>query len=137
MYQKVVQKVSRKLVQEQRLEKYAMLVDSVLFDRKLSASAKCVYAILAKNAWQGNSVKIGQRLIASKLGFSKTTVNEAIFDLVDRKHVSMVGEGKARRIYMLTSNRFGHKQRSMNAGGGVPEELVSGPRKRLAVARTA
>jgi len=42
------------------LEKYARLPDSVLRDGRLSAAARCVYAGLARFAFQGTTVRIGQ-----------------------------------------------------------------------------
>ena len=67
MYGKSEQKVYGK--SEQRdAEKYARLPDSVLCDHSLSVTARCVYCALARYAYQGTTVKIGQRRIAKLLG---------------------------------------------------------------------
>ena len=41
-------------------ERYARMPDSVLCDRRLSVTARCVYGVLARYAYQGTTVKIGQ-----------------------------------------------------------------------------
>src|ERR1035441_9215919 len=58
-------------------ERYARLPDSVLCDRRLSVTARCVYGVLARYAYQGTTVKIGQRRIAMLLGVHVETVNVA------------------------------------------------------------
>lgn len=55
------------------------------------------------------------------LGIHVETVNVAIHELEDRQHIAIRGFGKARRIYHLCSNVFGHKQRA-----GI-EEVISSP----------
>ena len=45
-------------------EKYARVPDSVLWDVGLSLAARCVYGLLARFAFQGTTVRIGQRRIA-------------------------------------------------------------------------
>src|SRR5436189_631807 len=46
---------------------YARVPDSILFDRGLSMTGRCLYGLLARYVFQGTVVKIGQRLIASRL----------------------------------------------------------------------
>ena len=88
---------------------------------RLSATARCVYGVLARYAYQGTTVKIGQRRIARYLGIHVETVNLAIHELEDRQHIASRGSGKSRRIYHLCSNVFGQKQRA-----GI-EEVISSP----------
>jgi hypothetical protein len=102
-------------------EKYARVPDSVLWDVGLSLAARCVYGLLARFAFQGTTVRIGQRRIAKRLGIHLETVNKAIHDLEDRGHIATRGAGNTRRIYHLTSPVFGKKQRA-----GV-EEVVDSP----------
>ena len=114
------------------LEKYARVPDSVLFDRSLSSSARCVYAVLARYAYQGTTVRIGQRRIATLLGVHVETVNRAIRELESRGHIAIRGRGNSRIVYHLVSDVFGQKQRS-----GV-EESISSPSRgpRLASTRS-
>jgi len=113
-------------------EKYARLPDSVLCDHHLSVTARCVYGVLARYAYQGTTVKIGQRRIARHLGIHVETVNLAIHELEDRRHIAIRGLGKARRTYHLRSSVFGQKQRA-----GI-EEVISSPSRtpRLASVRS-
>ncbi len=102
-------------------EKYARLPDSVLCDHGLSVTARCVYGVLARYAYQGTTVTIGQRRIAMLLGVHVETVNVAIHELEDRQHISIRGKGRTRRVYHLWSSVFGQKQRA-----GI-EEVISSP----------
>src|SRR5579859_5173616 len=61
-------------------EKYARLPDSVLYDGRLSSAARCVYCVLARHAYQGTTVRIGQRRIAKLLRMHLETVNAAIHE---------------------------------------------------------
>jgi hypothetical protein len=126
------QKVSGKSGQSV-IEKYARVPDSVLSDRALSATARCVYATLSRYTYQGTTVSIGQRRIAGILGLHQETVGLGIRELEDRKHIVIKGKGKARRIYHLQSDVFGQKQRA-----GF-EEVISSPSRtpRLASVRRA
>jgi hypothetical protein len=114
-------------------EKYARMPESVLFDDSLSVTARCVYGVLARYVYQGTTVKIGQRRIAKLLGLHVETVNLAIHELEGRRHIVVRGNGKARRLYHLSSAVFGQKQRA-----GV-EEVISSPSRtpRLASVRRA
>ena len=132
MYGKSEQKVYGKSVQGGSL-KHTRIPDPVLFDVGLSVTARCVYGVLARYVYQGTTARIGQRRIAKLLGVHVETVNVAIHELEDRSHLTISGEGKARRIYHLRSPLFGQKQRA-----GV-EEVISSPSKgrRLASVRSA
>ena len=120
MYGKSEQKVYGKSEQGDA-EKYARVPDSVLCDHGLSVTARCVYSVLARYAYQGTTVRIGQRRIARLLGVHVETVNVAIHELEDREHIAIRGKGKTRRIYHLRSSVFGQKQRA-----GV-EDVISSP----------
>jgi len=114
-------------------EKYARLPDSVLYDRRLSPAARCVYGVLARHTYQGTTVRIGQRRIAKLLRMHLETVNAAIHELERYSHIVINGAGKTRRIYHLTSSVFGQKQRA-----GL-EEVIGSPSgvPRLASTRIA
>jgi len=115
------------------VEKYARVPDTVLRDRALSPTARCIYAALSRYTYQGTTVSIGQRRIAGILGLHQETVGLGIRELEDRKHIVIKGKGKARRIYHLQSSVFGQKQRA-----GI-EEVISSPSRtpRLASVRRA
>ena len=139
MYQPSVRKPYQKSVRfekDQKREHHNRTPDSVLHDKRLSASSRCVYAELAGAVHQGNTATIGQRRIASRLGFSKTTVNLSIRELAAHGHITVVAVGKQRHLYILNSNIFGEKQRD-----GVQEVQEYGPaknpRRRLVSARVA
>jgi DNA-binding MarR family transcriptional regulator len=130
VYGKSEQKVYGKSEQGNS-EKYARMPESVLFDSGLSVTARCVFAVLARYAYQGTTVRIGQRRIAGLLGVHVETVNVALHQLESRKHISINGSGKDRRSYHLHSPVFGQKQRA-----GF-EEVISSPSRmpRLATVR--
>lgn len=110
-------------------EHYNRLPDSVLMDGGVTPAARCVYAFLAGCVHQGTVARVGQRRIAVRLHFSRSTVEAALAQLEEAGHVKSVGVARSRGMYHLTSNIFGQKQRA-----GV-EELISAPRKRLASVR--
>ena len=60
------------------LEKYARVPDSVLHDRALSPTARCIYATLSRYTYQGTTVSIGQRRIAGILGLHQETIGVGI-----------------------------------------------------------
>jgi len=72
-----------------------------------------------------------QRRIAELLGVHVGTVNCSLHELEERQHLAIRGQGKARRIYHLTSTVFGQKQRAS------VEEVISSPSRtqRLASVR--
>lgn len=89
--------------------------------------------MLAGSVHQGTVASIGQRRIADRLGFSRTTVSEAVKDLAAYGHLKIMACGAQRYRYHLTSEVFGSKQRA-----GVESVIMSGPgRKRLATVRVA
>ena len=110
---------------------------SVLTDPELSCEARCVYGILAVSTRQGTTASVGTRLIAGKLNIHQQTVLRSLTKLAERKHITIYGRGKQRRIYHLHSNVFGKKQRSLDSGESSKEDLVSFPRPRLATVRSA
>lgn len=61
----------------------------------------------ARYAFPGTTVNMGQRRIANLLGTHTETVNLALHELEERKHICIRGAGKARRIYHLCSSVFG------------------------------
>lgn len=130
----VAQKVGGSVAQ---MEHWSRTPDSVLCDHDLSSDCKCVYAILAGCTRQGTTATIGERLIASKLGIHRQTVRKSLAKLAERKHITIRGVGKERRIYHLHSNIFGVKQRALDTGAAVKEEMVSFPRPRLVTVRKA
>jgi hypothetical protein len=116
-------------------EHWNRIPDSVLHDPRLSFAAKCVYGVLAGSVHQGTVARIGQRLIAARLGCHQETVSSAIQELAQWRHVVVTKFGKQRYSYHLTSDVFGQKQRALDAGEATVEELVSSPRPRLATVR--
>lgn len=136
---KSVRKVTGKSVHEsENVERFAMLVESVLYDKNLSANAKCVFSVLTRHIFSGTVAKIGQRRIGKLLVIHQQTVGLALKELEERGHVVIIGSGKQRRMYHLTSKRFGMKQRALDAGESMIEDLIiNGPRRRLATVRPA
>ena len=117
--------------EQRRVEKYARIPDSVLFDKDLSITARCVYSVLARRAFQGATANIGQRRIAHLLGIHLGTVNRSLHELKERQHIDIRGNGKGRRIYHLRSMVFGQTQRA-----GIEEVIISPSRTpRLASVR--
>lgn len=79
--------------------------------------------------------RVGQRRIAERIGVARNTVDAAISALVECGHLKVLVCGKQRGMYHLTSTIFGQKQRALDAGESISEDLISCPRKRLATAR--
>jgi hypothetical protein len=96
-------------------------------------TARCVYGVLARYAYQGTTVRIGQRRVAKLLGLHVETVNVALHQLESCDHIAIRGSGKDRSTYHLQSRVFGQKQRA-----GI-EEVISSPSRtrRLATTRRA
>lgn len=116
-------------------EHYSRTPDSVLCNKKLSAISRCVFAFIAGKSYQGSTAKVGQRFIANSLGFHQETVGLAIEELVEHKHLKIIGDGNRRRTYVLASNVFGQKQRAgVEETAAAPSggrRLVSAPRKKI------
>lgn len=134
MGQKLYRKAGQKLAHPEKCEHWNRLPDSVLFDPRLTASAKCVYAVLAGSVHQGTVATMGARLIAKKLKASRTTVRAAVEELTKYEHIVPSGKGNERTRYHLNSDVFGQKQRD-GEESVVVEGIVSGPRRRLATVR--
>jgi hypothetical protein len=109
----------------EKLESFSMLVDSVLFDARLSFAARCVYGALAKCARPPKSPSVGIRRLAAMLGAALSTVRVALDDLAASGHIVVKQNGaNSRRTYELTSNRFRARPRKSifaEAGGEVIE----------------
>jgi hypothetical protein len=76
---------------------------------------------------------MGVRRLSQLAGFHKDTVCSAIEELSSAGHITVIGNGKLRRIYNLNSRLFGQKQRA-----GV-EEVIGSPSggRRFASKRSA
>lgn len=110
--------------------RYSRIPDSVLLDCDLTPAARCVYAFLARHVFEGKVARLGQRLIARKLGLNRETVESAIRQLAKRDHLVVVGDGKSRRMYVLSSDIFGQKQ-------GIKTIIRSSPRGKRMVSVAA
>lgn len=93
---------------------------TVLRDARLSLLARVVYGELAANVFQGSVANIGLRLVAERIGASKSSVARAVRELETAGHLVPTGEEKRRTYYTLTSPVFGQKQGRMT-------EVVSSP----------
>lgn len=91
--------------------KFSRIPRSVLYDLSLTPCDRLVYAALADQVWQGNVAKIGERLMASKLGISRSKVQASLKALLEcgavTKAESRIGN---RNCYVLASPVFGQKQ---------------------------
>jgi hypothetical protein len=129
-----VQILSEKTGHSRRnVEPYSRMPKSVLHDKSLTSTAKCIYADLAISVYQGSVCKIGIRLIAKHLGFNKDTVMAGLKELAACDHITIRGVGKERRTYHLHSDIFGQKQRAgvQEVAGGPSggQRMVSAPRE--------
>lgn len=71
-----------------------------------------VFCALAAKTQQGNTVSIGQTLLADALELDRRTVRRALTQLEDMGYIKRAGTSKGMRDkYMLTSPVFGQKQR--------------------------
>ena len=124
-----------------KVEHFCRIPDSVLLDQELTPAARCVFAYMAGRAHVGTVSTTGIRKIAKSLGFSRSTVEAALKQLIVQKHVTRAATGKQRSSYNLTSEIFGavyrEGRRMLTKGesGGVmlacegDTGLVSRPRK--------
>ena len=114
---------------------YGKLPASVLHDRRLSKTARLVYAELALWVFQGNVARRGQRAIANAIGVRQMSVSTAIWQLMEAGHIriantelwqrglmSTTQAKHCRGVYELLSSVFGSKQRD-----GITE-VISSPR---------
>lgn len=88
---------------------------SVQYDRRLSSSAVRVYTTLADKVGVGCTVSIGQRAIAQRSNLTQETVGVSLQELETAGHIEIIGQGKARRIYVLKSLVFGRNQGKRDA----------------------
>ncbi len=103
--------------------RYARVPLEVLVDRRISARAVRIYAIIAGSAWQGNFAQIGKRRLSELASCSERLAVDAIKELVKSGHIDKAPAKRGQRSgYLLTSPVFGQKQRD-----GV-KEIVSSPR---------
>lgn len=93
-----------------RKARYARLPEEVLRDQRVSAGSKLVYAELAMSVWQGSVARMGNRLIAERLGMSQMAVSRAIRELDGAGHLSRAAEKGQRGIWILTSKVFAQRQ---------------------------
>lgn len=91
-----------------------------------------VYCMLAGSVRQGNTARIGTRLLAVYVGASRRLVVESLQRLERQGHLHKAARHGQRQMYVLTSPVFGQKQRA-----GI-EEVISSPSRtpRLASVRS-
>lgn len=108
----------------------------VLEDPTLHAEAKCIYGLMALWVFQGNVCKRGIRYFAQCIGKSPATAYRRIKELIAFGLITQgaVNRGK-RSYYILVSPLFAQRQRALDEGEAVTEDLVSYPRRRLATVR--
>ncbi len=85
----------------QKTEHFSKLPDSILRDHRLSASARCVYALLSGSCHASTNISIGYRRIGELLGFSRGTVSAALRNLKEIACISSSGGNKSRCTYVL------------------------------------
>lgn len=100
---------------------YARLPREVIGDPELKLLDIRVYCMLAGSVWQGNTARIGTRLLASYVRASRRLVVESLQRLERRGHLAKAARHGQRQMYVLTSLVFGQKQRA-----GI-EEVISSP----------
>ena len=111
---------------------YSRIPLEVLADRQLKNCDLRIYAVLAGSCWQGSTVGIGKRLIATRAPCAERLVVPGLKRLEARGHIDRLPVKRGQRgLYHLRSAVFGQKQRA-----GV-EELVVTPdgKPRLATVR--
>lgn len=117
---------------------YSKSPADVTLDLSISDRAVRIYFILGLKTFQGNISSLGLRQLGILLNVSSMTAKRCMNELVAAGKVQAINSGNGKRMrYMLTSPIFGTKQRALNAGESIVEELVSSPGKRLATARIA
>lgn len=90
-------------------------------DTELGHTAIRVYTFLSLGVGQGAVTRVGQRLIAKKIGMDRGTVVAAIAELVSRGHITVAAaKPGSRQAYVLNSLVFAQKQ-------GKHTEIVSAP----------
>jgi DNA-binding transcriptional regulator PaaX len=104
----------------------------VVGDAQLKLLDIRVYCMLAGSVRQGNTARIGTRLLAVYVGASRRLVVESLQRLERQGHLHKAARHGQRQMYVLTSPVFGQKQRA-----GI-EEVISSPSRtpRLASVRS-
>lgn len=69
----------------------------LLRDPEVSSAAKIVYAELLANAEKRDVVRIGQRLIAERIGMSPDSVTRALAELVKQKYIARIKADPGKR----------------------------------------
>lgn len=88
-------------------ERHARTPDSVLSDKRLNLETKAVYSAMARHAFKGGLVYIGQRRLADYLGVHQTTVSRNIVELIKHEHIEVTVSGDGKRSgYRLKSSIF-------------------------------
>ena len=106
----MAEKSSQKVAEKSSHSGFARVPREVVCDSSLSHSAARVYAFLALGVAYGSVAGVGQRVIARRTGMDRSTVGSAITELAKRGHLTVVGSGRQRRMYVLNSTVFGQEQ---------------------------
>ncbi len=111
---------------------------AILEDPELHSEAVRIYGLMAMWVFQGNVCRKGLRYLAKCIKKSPATAQRRVRQLIAS---GLISQGKTqageRAYYVLNHPIFGKKQRSLDAGETITEDLVSFPRRRLATARKA
>lgn len=92
---------------QSKRERHSRTPDSVLNDKRLSLESRTVYTCLARHAFKGGMVYMGQRRIANLLGVNQSTVSRRLQELLVHGHVETLPTTVGRRAgYHLTSTIF-------------------------------
>jgi len=105
-----------------RNERYSALVWLVLTDRRLKPLDWGVYACIASQAFETDTVQVATRWIAANLGSGSTTIKRGIARLTAAGHIAIIVQrrGNQAPIYRLTSPVFGKRQKIILEAGGKP-----------------
>lgn len=97
-----------------------------------------VFCVLSGPVFTGSVTSIGTRLLARSVHASRRLVIASLNRMEKRGYIMRPPVKRGERpFYVLTSDVFGQKQRALNNGESIKEDLVSYPRRRLATARKA
>ena len=119
------------MAEKSRHSGYARIPREVLADGKIGAAAVRVFGYLALNVSQGAVARVGQRLMASRMGMDRGTVAAGIAELVSAGHITIAAAKRgSRQAYVLNSPVFSQKQ-------GRRTEVVSAPSGGLRFASVA
>lgn len=116
--------------------RYGRTPQEILEDPEVHSESVRIYGLMAMWVFQGNVVKKGVRYFAKCIKKSPATALRRIRQLIE---LGLVKQGAVnpgeRAYYVLVSPLFAKKQRALDAGQAITEDLVSFPRKRLATVR--